>query len=387
MEDDGGVGPDVLRMLSGHGPAEVLEVLVRIPEAERAQVVAAHRALFPDGDTAFAYLTLLAMRTGIVPDGIDSLRVEDFVRTGEHTAMLSYYKGRTGRETVNLPREAVRLIDQWLEHSALLRRHAGPLAGQMWIFSGGDAAGRGMSRVLDKARAQGRRRSWMDAAGVLADDGSLLAVHGGRVRATYLHRRERDSWTGRATIDPNHSARVEADHYLTSHTPAQLDALDGVIEQAQREVRAKAEPVVLTAGMDAAGFAAAFPALVEQAGLGRGAMAEMLSGTQDVFVAAGANPTGSPHAPAGTLCPARPGVCLLCPLAVFAARHLPNLLRLRGFFAEQAAAMTSAQFLTVFGRYADRLEQDVLPRFGAAAVTEAATQAAVIPLLLEEAGR
>lgn len=72
----------------------------------------------------------------------------------------------------------------------------------------------------------------MESSGVLGDDGQPLPVQGGRVRATYHHRRDRTTWTGRTTIDPNHSARVEGDHHLSSHTPAQLDALEGVIEQA-----------------------------------------------------------------------------------------------------------------------------------------------------------
>jgi hypothetical protein len=391
LAEDPGTDGQVLRLLTGRGPSETAAVCALLPEAGRARTVQAHRALFPDGHTAFAYLTLFSMRTGIVPDGIDTLRLDDFVRTGEHTGLLSYYKGRTGRETLNLPRDAVRLLEKWLEHSAPLRAHAGDLAGQMWVFNGGDGLGRGISRILHQARHQGRRQAWVAATGIVADDGTPLAVHGGRVRATYLHRRDRAAWSGRARIDPNHSARIEADHYLTSHTPAQLDALDGIIEQAQREIRAKAEPAILTPGLDAAGFAAAFPDLVKNAGLEHGAVAEMLCGAQDVFVAACANPTASPHAPAGTLCPARPWVCLLCPLAVFAQRHLPNLLRLRGFFAEQAARMSTTGFLAVFGRYADRLEQEVLPRFDPAAVESAENALRSggpgIPMLLEEAGR
>ena len=33
-------------------------------------------------------------------------------------------KGRTAAESVTLPRRAVRLLEQWLEHAALTRRHA-----------------------------------------------------------------------------------------------------------------------------------------------------------------------------------------------------------------------------------------------------------------------
>lgn len=216
----------------------------------------------------------------------------------------------------------------------------------------------------------------------------MISVHGGRVRATDHHRRDHSSWTGRTTIDPNHSARVEGDHYLSSRTPAQADAIDGVIEQAPGELRRKAAPPVVVTTQDAVAFTAAFPRLVQDAGLDAGLVMALVSGEQDFFVAACANPLNSPHAPAGTLCPARPWVCLLCPLAAFTPRHLPNLLRLRVYFSQQATAMSTAQFMRLFGPYTARLDDDVLPRFGPVAIDAAARAAAEnatgLPLNLEE---
>ncbi|HEY5149694.1 MAG TPA: hypothetical protein VIJ23_07700 [Mycobacterium sp.] len=83
-------------------------------------------------------------------------------------------------------------------------------------------------------------------------------------------------------------------------------------------------------------------------------------------------------------------------MAAFVPRHLPNLLLLNAFFSQQATQMSAGQFLRVFGPYAARLDEDILPRFGPAAinaadgilteaVTEAVTEAgAVLPLHLEE---
>ncbi|MGH7426898.1 MAG: hypothetical protein ACREUF_11415 [Solimonas sp.] len=343
-----------------------------------AQIARLEAALFPATDTALAYLTLFAMRTGIVPDGIDGLKLEDITRTSRSTVLLSYRKGRTGNEALNLPRDAVRLLDRWLEHSALLREHAGELSGQLWLHLGPGRGAQGTRPLTIYAapRDQARRRRWIESSGLLGDDGKPLPLHGGRIRATYHQRRDRSAWTGRATIDPNHSARVEGDHYLSSHTPAQLDALDGIIEQAQGDIRRKAGPPVITTEEDTATFAAAFPALVKDAGLNTEGIQALLSGQQDVFVAACASPLDSPHAPAGTLCPARPWVCLLCPLAAFAPRHLPNLLRLKEYFARQAMHLTAAQFLQVFGPYSIRLDEDILPRFGDAATDAVARQSA-----------
>ncbi|MCA4132617.1 hypothetical protein [Arthrobacter sp. M4] len=108
-------------------------------------------------------------------------------------------------------------------------------------------------------------------------------------------------------------------------------------------------PPVITGAEDTATFATAFPDLVGQAGLDTEVIHALLSGEQDVFVAACASPLDSPLAPAGTLCPARPWVCLLYPRAAFAPRHLPNLLRLKEYFTRRATHMTAAQFLQVFG--------------------------------------
>jgi len=389
-----GATPDNLAwLLHSTGPVPTATVLNDLdPDAEppaSSEVVALHRALFPDADTALAYLTLFAMRAGIVPDGIDGLRLADITRTSATSVLLAYRKGRTGAEALTLPRDAVRLLDRWLAHSAPLREHADTHAARLWIYAVGDRSGRGTGPVLTRPRAQRHRQRWVRATGLLGDDGAPLALHGGRIRATYHHRRDRSAWTGRTTIDPNHSARVEGDHYLSSHTAAQLDAIEAVIEAAQTDLRRKADPPVVLTGQDAAEFTAAFPDLIKAAGLDTAAITALLGGEQDVFVAACANPWKSPHAPAGTLCPARPWVCLLCPLAAFAPRHLPNLLRLKDYFSHQATQMTTAQFLVVFGPYAARLEHDVLPRFSTAAITAATrhltdADADELPLHLEE---
>lgn len=375
------IGPAGLRDLQGdHGLTLCADL--------HAQVMV---GLYPDSLTAFAYNALFAMRTGIVPDGVDSLTIDSLHRTSGTTLLVSYRKGRSGGEALNVPRDAVRLLDRWMEHSALLRTHAGAEAESVWLHIGAQRtwSARAGNLIFSEPRTQSRRRAWAQTAGVVGDDGGPLAVHGGRVRATYHHRRDRSSWTGRTTIDPNHSARVEGDHYLSSHTPAQMDAIEGIIEQAQTDLRRKAEPAVIVTVDDAAGFAARFPALVQAAGLDNAAIGRLLSGEQDVFVASCANPTNSPHAPAGVLCPARPWVCLLCPLAAFSPRHLPNLLRLKDYFSTQSARMTAAQFMHIFGPYASRLDDDILPRFPAAAIAAAATpghgtQASLL-LNLEEA--
>jgi hypothetical protein len=355
-----------------------------------AEILAVDTALFPTAHVALAYLTLLGMRTGIVPDGLDALTIGSIARTSTDTVLLRYRKGRTGDESLNLPRDAVRVLDRWLAHSAVLRGHAGAAADRLWIHVGGrrDLAARNGTGIYVRPRSQHHRAGWIAATGLVGDDEQPLPLHGGRIRVTYLQRRDRASWTGRTTIDPNHTAAVEGDHYLSSHTAAQRDAIDGIIEDAQRDQRRKAAAVI-AGGETVAEFAGRFPGLVAEAGLDTEAITALLSGEQDVFVAACAAPFNSPHAPPGTLCPARPWVCLLCPLAVFAPRHLPNLLRLKQFLAQQSRHLTAAQFMHTFGPYAVRLDEDLLPRFGTTAIDDATRRIddddpGGLPLYLEE---
>lgn len=88
---------------------------------------------------------------------------------------------------------------------------------------------------------------------------------------------------------------------------------------------------------------------------------------------AGPAPTTSPACPdqRGSRVRPRPWVCLLCPLALFAPRHLPKLLRLKAFFARQFRQMPREQFAAVFAPYAHRPSAGILPRFENAAIAAA----------------
>ena len=92
-----------------------------------------------------------------------------------------------------------------------------------------------------------------------------------------------------------------------------------------------------------------------------------------MFTAACADQLAGLHGPLGKPCPARPWVCLLCPLAVFAPRHAANLLRLKAFFSRQWRQMPAAQFMAVFGPYAARIDE-ILDRFDPAELAAAAAR-------------
>lgn len=339
--------------------------------------------LFPTRKTLVAYKTLLGMYCGIVPDGIADLGVGDVEWAGDATVLLSYLKGRTARESAVLNRPTVRLVEQWLTHSALVRSFTDQGRREaLWI-----AWSLGQVRGEDENGKQ--RRAFIRENGLLDDAGEPLVIHGGRVRATFEQRLARRGWTGRFPIDPHHSARTEGDHYATPTDPAQLDAIESIINDGQADVLRKALPPVVVTSEEAARFAAGFPNEVKRLGLDTAAIGELVGGERDVFTAACADQLAGVHGPAGKPCPARPWVCLLCPLAVFLPRHAGNLLRLDAFFTRQFRQMPNEHYLRVFGPYAHRLTHDVLPRLSeqtrARAALDVADDDTDIPLRPEEA--
>ena len=223
--------------------------------------------LFPTLDTVIAYRLLFGIYSGIVPDGIADLTASDIDWAGDASVLLSYVKRRTAAESLNLPRRAVRLLEQWLGHSALLRSHAGSGDRErLWLgtsHSGGDMLIKNVNRVAIQR--------WVLRHNVTSDDGGPLKIHRSRIRTTHLSLRDKSAWAGRgrATIDPNHSPQVEGDHYLTAATPAQQHAVDTIVADAQHDLIRRAHPPAVITDEDAAGLATRLPATGHLARPGR----------------------------------------------------------------------------------------------------------------------
>jgi hypothetical protein len=345
-------------------------------------------ALFPGADTVLAYRYLLGVRTGIVPDGLTDLGLGNIDWAGDSSILLDYVKGRTAKETLTLSRTAVRLLEQWLDHSALNRQFAPPTERDaLWLRYCCFGSVRWATDRVDA----GTRTNWARRQGLVDDEGQPWHIHSHRIRTTFEASRDRRLWRGsaRATIDPNHSPAVEGDHYLTSQTPTQKVATESIIEDAQHDLLRRARPPVVLTDEDTAAALNGFPQLVDQLDLDDEALADLVGGVRDVYAAACADQLAGLHGPKGKPCPARPWVCLLCPLAVFAPRHVPNLMRLRAFFTRQWQQMSTGSFMAVFGAYAQRLDELLTPAYFAEAVLrQAAVQVtdtdAELPLRPEE---
>ena len=77
--------------------------------------------MFPHLDVVIAYRLLFGIYSGIVPDGIDDLVIgRHRLGRGLHDPAVLHQGPHRGREP-EPARPAVRLLEQWLAHSALLR--------------------------------------------------------------------------------------------------------------------------------------------------------------------------------------------------------------------------------------------------------------------------
>ena len=344
--------------------------------------------LFPPLDVVISYRLLFGVCSGIVPDGIEDLATGDVDWAGDASVLLSYVKGRTAAESLHLPRRAVRLLEQWLAHSALLRSLAGPGDRERLWLGTFRPGGSSLITRIDPSAIQ----RWAQRHNVTSDAGGLLKIHRARIRTTHLSLRDKSAWAGRgrATIDPNHSPQVEGDHYLTTATPAQQQAVEAIVADAQHDLIRRARPPAVLTEDDAAELARDYPQLVATLGLDDAVLGELAGGERDVFTAACADQLSGLHGPKGQPCPARPWVCLLCPLAIFAPRHAASLLRLKAFFSRQWQQMPAAHFMAVFGPYSQRISQ-VLDRYDPAVLEQAARHVtgddSEIPLRPEERTR
>ncbi len=386
---------NVRRLLAAEGPMSAREVAQNLGLSGQSRRLLsegfreAHPELFPEPGTMIAYQLLFGAYTGIVPDGIDALGVDDADWAGDASILLSYVKGRTARESLTLSRSAVRLLERWLDHSALLRGFApAGLREELWLRHRPNTAGRMEAcRVSDITV-----RAWVTRHGLTDDSGQPLVIHRQRIRTTFHARRDRRAWhgSGRATIDPNHSPQVEGDNYLTAATAAGRHAVEAIIEDAQADLLRRARPPMILAQEDVVSLVRDYPETISALALDDTVIAELAGGERDVFTAACADQLSGLHGPKGKPCPARPWVCLLCPLAVFAPRHATNLLRLKAFFSRQWRQMPAGQFMAVFGPYAARIGQ-ILDQFDHTALAEAAVQVAdtddELPLRPEERTR
>ncbi|MFF1658381.1 hypothetical protein [Streptomyces sp. NPDC058255] len=251
--------------------------------------------LIPTLDVVIAYQLLFGAYTGVVPDGIADLGLEDIEWAGDEKILLGYVKGRTAAESLALSRQATCMLEQWLDHSSVARHFAPQeLRSELWVrfTPGGTWSGeRWLAKPATRLSicAWVERRQAVDEDGrptqMTGDDGLPLALHLHRIRTTHDALKDRSHWRGsrRSTLDPNRSPGVEGDHYLTNTTSAQREAAEDIIAQAQEDLVGRALPPLVLATAEMADVVENYPEHMKRLGLDDNALAQLLSGERDVF--------------------------------------------------------------------------------------------------------
>jgi|GEM_PF-4044650 len=382
-----GVSPDVAEQLDGRGVAQrgprstpltayshgEFHALV---DACRASIVAweSDRSLDPPGPhVILAYRILLGLELGIPAESLNSLRLSGIRWQGDREVRVEYVKARAdGRQAVTFqlrgPWSGPSLLQRWMRASGPMRSRAGSYADRLWLTI--DLSGAVKPARFPDYEWRASRLSFLALHDLRTDNGERLALDLRRLRTTWIARKARD-WHDAVTVDPNHSATVEGDHYLTRS--ADPEVVDSLIEDAQRDLVLRAEHVALVVMPDD-----------ERADLVDGPAGTQQRAQQqqeeppgpqrwDMFAAACKDPFNSPFAPTGSFCSAPIWTCLVCELGLVTPSKLPALLRLYQYLQERSAQVTEREWLIAYAPAWVQLTTRILPGFDDAAISAAWT--------------
>ncbi|WP_448059069.1 hypothetical protein [Cellulomonas hominis] len=321
----------------------------------------------PTWDVVLAYRILLGLELGIPAESLTDLRVSGIRWQGDKEMRIEFVKQRAdGPQALTLqvrgPWSGPGLLRRWLDVSTPMRARRGDLEDRVWLCM---RAGRVESTRFQEHEWTAWRRSFLTRHHLRSDDGELLRLNLRRLRTTWTARKSK-FWHGAVTVDPNHSATVEGDRYLTrSADPGEVDTL---VEDAQADLMRRADHVALVLATD--------DELADQvdspgATWARGQDEASSTAPWDMFAAACRDPFKSPFSPAGSFCAAAVWSCLVCPLAVITPSKLPALLRLHDFLQARSAAVTEREWVVAYAPAWVQLTTRVLPRFDDATLAAA----------------
>lgn len=390
-----GVGNHVSSELAPHLDGRLLSITRRRSTPLRAysageydRIVATCRAEINTWDhkpTGFAqppsvvlaFRILIGLELGIPPESLNELHVQDLRWEGEKDLRVFFVKRRAdGRQAMSYrakgPWSGPLLLKRWIEATDHLRSTTGDDRLWMWLKPSGSVERIGFRDAYWQKKRRAILRDW----DLRDDEGNELSLDMRRLRTTWTVRKSK-AWHGAITVDPNRTAQVEGDHYLTRS--ADPDEVDLVVEAAQSDLLRRAEAVALVVSDDAViADGVDDPELV----LLRGSLPASRD-QWDMFAAFCRDPYDSPFNPKGHFCTATVWSCLVCPLAIITPGKLPALVSLERHLIEQAKNLTQGEWLRVYGPAWVQLVTRIFPQFSdstlAAARDAAAAQNYAIP--------
>jgi hypothetical protein len=353
-----------------------------VPDAPRPSRLA--RRLWPGAVDLIAFRTLLGLETGIVPEGIANLRVDDLQRVDGREVIIGWEKQRGGgREADRFAGGGEwspgRIFERAVQITAGARQFA-TTNDRAWLWVALDWNTPRVYRMVHGMEAKYR---WLESTG-LGSPEAPFELDGRRLRKTFYRRLdERFGGAIPSVAGINQSERVAAERYLSVTQPTEF--LEGVVEdayaEALRRVQAAPNPTVLTdhdvdrLNGDPARAAAELNVGQREAG-------PLLSGRRDVFACACKDFYHSPYGQPGSACPAPVWTCLFCSLAVITPAKLPTLLRLADHIDSQRGEMAADEWTTMHGAVWHQLHSNIFPRYPEAVIAAARITADAAALYL-----
>lgn len=325
-------------------------------------------------------LTFLSLETGLEIECCKALTVDCLQNPRPGTVEIAYVKRRArGAEHKHI---RVRdggigtpggLIRKLIEATAFTRQFVPSNCLWLYYYTGPTQLRAGIEHpheLVDR---------WTAGHGIVDDNGEPLRLVLSRLRKTHkaLWYLKTEGHMTRFAI--GHTPEIAARHY--ADIPSLRPLHEATIAEAFSEVAAAAGPIVLVpAEEDSWRQCDATPEARENRD-------GILSGEQDVWLAACSGFDRSPFGDPGEPCPQPFWGCLECRNAVITARKLPAIIAFLRFIEEQRAGLSAADWAMKFGRAHARIAGQVLPAFPDSVVAAARREAEVHPLYLPPEAR
>lgn len=319
-------------------------------------------------------LVLLSLETGLELECCKTLTIDCLRNPSAGTIEVTYLKRRAqGAEHKSL---RVRdggigtpggLIRRLIEVTATARRHCP--GDNLWVhFRNGR-----LRSGIDHRQAV--TDGWTRRHAIVDDDGQPLRLLLSRLRKTNKALWYRKTEGHMARFAVGHTVEVAARHY--ADIPSLRPLHEAAVAEAFEEVVAAARaPTVLSPEREAD-----WRATPEHAGgiVDPGAVATLLDGDQDVWLASCAGFHASPHGEPGEPCPQPFWGCFDCGNAVITARKLPAILAFLAFVEAEREGLAAPDWQAKFGHVHARITRQLLPAFSGTVIAEARATLGITP--------
>lgn len=319
-------------------------------------------------------LTFLSLETGLEIECCKALTIDCLRNPGAGTVEISYIKRRArGAEHKHI---RVRdggvgtpggLIRKLVEATAFTRRFIPGTS--LWLYY---HTGPGQLRSgIDHPKENVNR--WVRSHGIVDDDGKPLRLALSRLRKTNKALWYLKTEGHMARFAVGHTPEIAARHY--ADIPSLRALHEATVAEALSEV------------VEAAGSVILAPDDEEAWRKSDAGAADLMTGEQDVWLAACTGFDASPFGEPGSPCPQPFWGCLECRNAVITVRKLPMIIAFLRFIEDQRAGLPATYWALKFRRAHDRITRQILPAFSESVVADARCKSDALTLYLPPEAR